>query len=258
VKSQERQDGMFVEFLSEFANHLLTCGITMVEFQAAAKAAFVQAALSSARLRNQRVNQSAVAAVTGLTRTQVRALLRAPVRPPSRSSARIHTVVSGWRSDPDFTDEDGHPLNLRLTSGRQSFPALIRKYGRDVSHRALLSEMIRRGIVRQRGASVSLQSATNNAKHQDMIRLLSQGLAHVVRRSPKGTATVMNVITGEATYELPDGASKVLLRRRLVQGTRAFAADLRASGEASASRQRKASAASTKKVSTRILVVTVG
>lgn len=256
VKSQDRHEDVFVEFLSEFANHLISCGITMVEFRAAAQAAFVQAALRTARLRNSRVNQSAVAAVTGLTRTQVRALLRNPQETLPPVGARILTVVSGWRSDPEFTDVDGNPLKLRIAPGRHSFPALIRKYGRDVSHKALLSEMTRIGFVRLRSGLVSLQKIVTSSRQQDMTRLLSQGLAHVIRRSPEGTAAVMNVITGEATYDLPEGASRVLLRRRLVQGTKAFAADLQVSGEASALRQKKKSAV--RKVSTRILVVTVG
>jgi hypothetical protein len=247
VKSQDRHEDVFVEFLSEFANHLINCGITMVEFRAAAQAAF---------LRNSRVNQSAVAAITGLTRTQVRALLRNPLETPLSVGARILTVVSGWRSDPEFTDADGNPLKLPLTPGRHGFPALIKKYGRDVSHKALLSEMGRMGFVRQRAGMVSLCKIVAKSRKQDMTKLLSQGLAHVIRRSPEGDAAVMNVITGEATYDLPDGASQVLLRRRLVQGTRAFAADLQVSGEASASRQRKKSVV--RKVSTRILVVTVG
>jgi hypothetical protein len=256
VKRQDFQAGVFVEFLSEFANHLLNCGITMVEFRAAAKAAFVQAAVGTARLQNSRVNQSAVAAVTGLTRTQVRALLRNPSEtPPPVASSRINTIVSGWRSDPDFTDEDGNPLKLSVTRGRYSFPALINKYGRDVSHRALLSEMRRVGLIRQRSGFVSLRKIVASSREQDMTRLLSQGLTHMIRRSPNGTSAVMNVITGEATYELPEGASRVLLRRRLVQGTKAFAADLQVSGEAAALRQKKKSAV--RKVSTRILVVTV-
>jgi hypothetical protein len=256
VKSQDRKEDVFVEFLSEFANHLIKCGITMVEFRAAAQTAFVQAALSTARLQNSRVNQSAVAAITGLTRTQVRALLRNPRERPPTVGARLLAVVSGWRSDPEFTDADGNPLRLPLAPGRHSFPALIKKYGRDVSRRALLSEMSRMGFVRQRSGSVSLHRIVATSPLQDMTRLLSQGLAHVIRRTPSGAATVMNVITGEATYGLPEGASQVLLRRRLVQGTRAFAADLQVSGEAGALRQKKK--APVRKVSTRILVVTVG
>jgi hypothetical protein len=228
----------------------------MVEFRAAAQSAFVHAALNTARLQNSRVNQSAVAAVTGLTRTQVRALLRNPKETSRTVGARILTVVSGWRSDPEFTDIDGNPLKLSVAPSRHSFPALIKKYGRDVSYRALLSEMIRMGFARQRSGFVSLHKIVAHSPQQDMTRLLSQGLAHVIRRSPEGAASVMNVITGEATYDLPEGASRLLLRRRLVQGTRAFAADLQVSGEASALRQRKKAAV--RKVSTRILVVTVG
>jgi hypothetical protein len=183
-------------------------------------------------------------------------LLRSPPEAPSPVATRINTVISGWRSDPDFTDVDGSPAELSMTRGRQSFPALIKKYGRDVSHRAMLSEMRRMGFVRQGAGVISLQNVVATSKQPELTRLLSQGLTHIIRQAPHGAGDVINVITGEATYDVPDGASRVLLRRRLVQGTKAFAADLQAAGDASTSRRTKRPSA--RKVSTRILVVTVG
>jgi hypothetical protein len=227
----------------------------MVEFRTAAQAAFVRAALGSARFQNSRVNQSAVAAVTGLTRTQVRAFIRNSLNGIPSARTRTRAIVSGWRSDPEFTDADGHPRRLSVAPGKHSFPALVAKYGRDVSHRALLSEMTRMGVVQQRSGHVLLRKTAGTSKQDDMTSLLSQGLAHAVRRSPNGSTTIMNVITGEATYDLPEGASRLLLKRRLVQSTKAFAADLQVAGEVASKRQSKKSAA--KKISTRILVVTV-
>lgn len=255
VTSQGSDDDVLGEFLSEFAKHLLKCGITMAEFRKSAKAAFVQAALNTARLQNSRVNQSAVAAVTGLSRTQVRALLRNAPEASKPTGARIGAVISGWCSDPEFTDADGNPLALAGSSGRRSFSALIKKYGRDVSHRAMLSEMRRMGYVKHDGDVISLQRPTGRSKLPEMTRLLSQGLTHIIRRDSQEAAVVTNVITGEATYRVPEGVSKMVLRRRLVQGTKAFAADLQASGDASASRQKSKSG--TRRISTRILVVTV-
>jgi hypothetical protein len=228
----------------------------MVEFRKAAQAAFVQAALNTARLQNSRVNQSAIAAATGLSRVQVRALLRSKSGPGIRAGARISSVVSGWKSDPEFADKEGNPLSLPTAPGHQSFPALIRKYGRDMSHRAMLAEMRRMGHVSVREGHVSLRTGMAKSKGSDMTRLLSQGLAHVVRRAKYDSASVLDVITGEAAYALPDDVSRVLMRRRLRQSTAAFAADLQVSGEATSSRQGRKRA--TKRVSTRILVVTIG
>jgi hypothetical protein len=255
VTSQATQDDVLGEFLSEFANHLLKCGITMAEFRKAAQGAFVQAALSASKLQNSRVNQSAVAAMTGLSRTQVRALLREPPEATAPIGARISAVISGWRTDPEFTDADGSPLALATSPGKHSFHALIKKYGRDVSHRAMLSEMRRMGYVKSARDFVSLQNVKSRSKLPEMTRLLSQGLTHIVRRDLQKASVVTNVITGEANYRVPEGVSKMVLKRRLVQGTKAFAADLQASGDASASRHK--SKFGTRKISTRILVVTV-
>jgi hypothetical protein len=251
-----RKEDILVEFLSEFASYLIGCGITMVEFRKAAQSAFVQAAINTGRLRNSRVNQSAIAAATGLTRSQVRTLLRRTPKSPPDVRARMSAVISGWKSDPEFADREGCPLPLSTAPGPKSFPTLIRKYGRDVSHRTLLAEMRRMGYVRLRTGVVSLRKAESKAKPPEMTCLLSQGLAHVIRRPLTESAAVMDVITGEATYEWPEGVSSVLLRRRLLQSTQAFAADLQVSGEASASRQKKRAAG--RRVSTKILLVTVG
>jgi hypothetical protein len=228
----------------------------MVEFRRAAQAAFVHAAVSTARLQNARVNQSAIAAATGLSRVQVRALLRTKETPALRAGARISSVISGWKSDPEFANKEGNPLELSAAPGRVSFPELIRKYGRDVSPRAMLAEMRRMGHVRVRNGYVSLTKRSAKARGQDMTRLLSQGLAHVVRRTRSESAAVIDVITGEAAYDLPDDVSRVLIRRRLRQSTEAFAADLQVSGDANSSRQKRKRSAT--RVSTRILVVTVG
>lgn len=246
---------MLAEFLSEFATHLLGCGITVSEFRVAAQSAFVHAALSTARLQNSRVNQSAVAAVTGLSRTQVRALLRNPPASPP-INARINAVISGWRTDPEFTDRDGKPLPLSVNNGRNTFLELVKKYGRDVSHRAILSEMRRLGFVRQGNGSVQLKKIGTGSKQSEMTRLLAQGLTHLIRKTAADSSGVLNVITGEAKTEVSDDASRLLLHRRLVQGTKAFAADIQAASDASASRRKKKSSA--REVSTRILVVTVG
>lgn len=253
---KDSHDDVLVEFLSEFASHLLNCGITMSEFRIAAQAAFIQAALSSARLQNSRINQSAVAAVTGLSRAQVRALLRNPPDPTSSLvSQRVNAVVSGWRSDPSFIDEDGLPVPLSIAAGRRSFPALIKKYGRDVSYRALLSEMKRMGYVRQVGQSVHLQKDRELSKQMAMTQLLSQGLTHIIRRTSHEAPKVLSVISGEAAYDTPDEPSRLLLQRRLVQGTRAFAADIQAAADAATSRG--GGKPNGHKVRTRILVVTV-
>jgi Family of unknown function (DUF6502) len=255
AKSLDSHTDVLVEFLSEFANHLLACGISMSEFRSAAQVAFVQAALGSARLQNSRVIQSGIAAVTGLSRPQVRALLRgSPVSPPA-ISARMNAVISGWRTDPEFTDEDGKPRSLSTSTGRTGFPALVKKYGRDVSHPALLSELQRVGWVSQIGRSVLLRDTAKNSKQSEMTRLLSLGLTHIIRKEPSGVSGLLHVVTGEATYFASDSTSRALLRRRVVQGTRAFTADLQAAGDAIASRRPKKTGL--RKLSTRVLVVTV-
>ena len=255
MKNQEPQSEVLVEFLSEFASYLLSSGIAESEFRSAAQSAFVTAAIRSARLQNSRVNQSAIAAVTGLSRPQVRALLRNPLEPLGVVKGRINRILSGWRSDPDFTDRDGTPRKLSTGPGG-GFAALSRKYGRDVSYRALLSEIQRMGYAKKVGSFVSICSDSKNQRLIDLTHLLSQGLTQIIKLTPHGIPSAVHVITGEAIYESPAGSAKVLLKRRLVQGTKAFAADIKAAGDAIASRRGRAKS-KRGTLSTRVLVVTM-
>ena len=73
-------------FLLELASLLLSRGMTPARFNQMAKLAFVQAAGEISRLRNGRVNQSRVAALTGMRRGEVRKLLSfSGDTPPLRS-----------------------------------------------------------------------------------------------------------------------------------------------------------------------------
>jgi Family of unknown function (DUF6502) len=254
-KNQHPQSDVLVDFLSELASHLLSCGVAITEFRSAAQAAFVQAALRNARLQNLRVNQSAIAAVTGLSRAQVRSLLRVNAEPAAAVQSRLSAITAGWRTDPTFTDEDGKPRPLSLTNGRNGFLGLTRKYAGDVSHRALLTELTRLRCVRQEGKSVLLCAPEISSRQQELTRMLSQGLTHIIRKPPQGASEIVHVITGEATYDAPEATSRMLLKRRLVQGTKAFAADIQAAGDAIASRRRKRT--DMRKLSTRVLLVTV-
>jgi hypothetical protein len=66
-------------------------------------------------------------------------------------------VVNAWRTDRMFADRYGRPRLLRITGSNASFAGLVRKYGGDVTPRAVLDELRRIGVVRDNGESVSLR-----------------------------------------------------------------------------------------------------
>jgi hypothetical protein len=166
--SSVRGASLLQQFLVELALTLLPRGMTPKRFGELARSAFVRAAADLSRLRNGKVNYSRVAAQTGLSRGDVRRLLEHEVQPyrgPDR--APVERVITGWRTDRQFTDRRGHPRRLKRHGLGASFVALARKFGGDVPHKALLDELRRMGVVRCDEQSVRLLKSQNLRKRND-------------------------------------------------------------------------------------------
>ena len=156
------------ELLTELAHVLLPRGMTPRRFSELARFAFVRAATEMSRLRNGRINYSRVAAQTGLSRADVRRLLESDLfdaRPMAH--APMERVVNGWRADRLFAYGPGRPKCLRIAGPGASFAALVRKYGGDVPHRALLDELRRLDAVADDGSSVWLKASRTLRRRND-------------------------------------------------------------------------------------------
>jgi Family of unknown function (DUF6502) len=245
VKSRKDSKNSLVEFLTEFARYLLAAGVSISQFQGAAQLAFLQAAAANARFGNARVNQSAVAAMTGLTRTQVRTMLRAPNNAASARESRAEQMVRGWLSDPVFTTAAGNARVLQRSGRGPSFAALARKYGGDVPPRALQAELLRQGFIRMQGTRLALSSAARRTREPAELGHLAVALARLISRTegPPGKGQ-LRLLSAQAVYEAPVAAGRVLLQRRVHQGLKAFVTDVEAAGAsiAKASRAKRATA----------------
>lgn len=134
--------------------------MTPRRFGELARSAFVHVAADVSKRRNGRVNYSRVAAQTGLSRSDVKRLLGGNV------VGLVHTdqtpvtrVIAGWRTDRKFAHKDGRPKPLRISGSSTSFTSLVKKYGGDVPHRAVLDEMLRIGAVVEGEETVQLQAS---------------------------------------------------------------------------------------------------
>jgi Family of unknown function (DUF6502) len=148
------------DLLELLAPILLSCGITPLAIADLAKNALVVSAASSSKMSTGRVNQSKVAAVTGLSRAEVRRRLanssRLPV-PKSKALDRSARVVAGWIRDPLFLDRNGRPKILSLKRGASSFAELVRLHSGDIPPRVVLEQLKDREAVRVREGSISLR-----------------------------------------------------------------------------------------------------
>jgi hypothetical protein len=156
-----RRDVQVKELLTELAVVLLQAGITPKHFAELAKQAFVEAAGTLSRFRNGKINQSRVAVMTGLSRSEVKRLLSGRLSmtaPVPAQQSRGERVISGWMSDHRFLDGRGRPRRLPIAGKKASFTSLVRKFGGDVPHRAVLEELRRLRVVRQTGNSLELDA----------------------------------------------------------------------------------------------------
>lgn len=156
-----RGNALLQELLVELALTLLPRGMTPRGFSALSRYAFACAAARMARRQNGKVNQSRVAALTGLSRADVKRLLLdsdSGVRAVCSNQTPVERVLHGWRADRRFVDRRGQPKRLRISGTASSFAFLAKQYGGDVPHRAVLDELSRMGAVRRDGRTVELKT----------------------------------------------------------------------------------------------------
>jgi len=188
------------DLLTEFALVLLPRGVTPKWFGELARSAFVRAAADISRLRNGRVNHSRVAAQTGLTRADVKRLLKQKEFEASkRGLTAVEKVVEGWRADAEFLSRPGQSKRLRISGRRGSFAHLVRKYGGDVTHRAVLDELRRVGAVHESGGTVELRRSfhlrqgNNFAFLSPVIPLLIDGLRLASKRNSSNQSSIQRL-----------------------------------------------------------------
>jgi hypothetical protein len=161
-KEPARGNAELRELLRELALTLVPRGMTPKLFGELSRCAFVHAAARISQRANGRVNHSRVAALTGLSRADVKRILLNgdAISPIGRSEQMpIERVLHAWRIDRRFSDSRGNPKRLRVSGTSTSFAVLAKLYGGDVPHRAILDELRRIGAVRRKGKDVLLTTA---------------------------------------------------------------------------------------------------
>jgi hypothetical protein len=102
----------------------------------------------------EKVNQSRVAILTGLTRKEVKNVIDRAMTATSHGKqfSRPSRVLVGWHSDPKYTGPYGVPLEIPYESSdkdQPSFKELVRAYSGDMAPLQMLKELIRVGAVMQ-------------------------------------------------------------------------------------------------------------
>jgi hypothetical protein len=212
--------------LTELAEPLMRAGITPRFFGDIAARAFVKAACKASTLRNGRINQSRVAVLTGLSRAEVRNVMRGPRNAKVRFQPRTLRVINGWLSDPRYQSRPGVPIPLPANGKVPSFAALVRKYAGDVPHHAVLEELRRLKLVKEDHERVKLLTPVAAASRPlgkslgFLLALLSDGAAVSAPRSggPRGAHRL--------TLKAKDTRESIALYERALASAASFVSGL--------------------------------
>jgi hypothetical protein len=135
------------KLLKPLVRLLLRNGIAYGEFADLAKQAYIEVANQDFRVPGRKQSLSRVAVITGIHRHEVGKHLKRETQAPSYTARhnRAARVISGWQSDPDFSDAG----KARVLSIEDEFAVMVARHGADVTMRAVLDELERVGAVRR-------------------------------------------------------------------------------------------------------------
>lgn len=130
------------------ARVLLRYAVSAAEAERVLRRAFVEVAAADYGVRGRPTSKARIAALTGLSRKEVSALLdEAPQDSAERAAPnRAIRVISAWLREPAYLDH-GQPRVLPFSGAAPSFEALAAAHSGDVPPRALLRDLERTGVV---------------------------------------------------------------------------------------------------------------
>lgn len=236
IPSKHATEASVVEFLSEFARYLVAAGITTKRFGDLARVAFFKAAAIEAKFDNQRLNQSAVAAMTGLTRVQVREFARQTNPEPRKTRDRLQNLMDAWATDPSYCTSAFNPKSLRITGSGRTFRALVRKYGGDVPPRAMLRELQRHGYVKLADGKVTLHRFATQSREEQRIRRTARMLEELVKadKGSVGAPSPPRTFNLEVAFPAASEKGRLILHRRVADSLSTLVNGLQAAGAAAA------------------------
>ncbi len=160
--------------LEKLASILLRLGIDAPRAEDLLRRAFVSEAVRIARNAGYRHTQSQIALLAGVNRLDVRKIFDRKERTISSSipQSRLERILTAWRNDPEFSSSRGRPNPLSFGSPSSQFERLIRKYGRDISVRALRDELIINKLAIAKGGRLTL-IGSSKARRAPSIAALS-------------------------------------------------------------------------------------
>lgn len=199
--NEDATDVALAALLDVLASMLVPLEITPTRMAQIARVSFVKATANYARMRSSgRPHLARIAALTGLSRAEVKRVVSANYKPPPRepeNSPRALRVLSAWRTSKGYS-RAGKELTLRVIGAFPSFETLCRDYSGDIPYRVILTELERKNRVKLKRNRTWISVAKNSdlrvSRQRELSNLifaaslvgaLSQGEGVLVKRQEK-------------------------------------------------------------------------
>jgi hypothetical protein len=164
--------------LDSLAAALIPLGITPAQLAQIARTSFVKVGARHARMRSSgRPHLAKIAALTGLTRAEVKKIVSAGYRRKNdvtEDAPRASRVLHGWMKSPHYLVR-GKPRALPIVGKPPSFDSLCKEFSGDIPRKVILDELQRqRSIVFSRSkqwVSVSPKSKRDSRAPREQAAL---------------------------------------------------------------------------------------
>jgi Family of unknown function (DUF6502) len=164
--------------LEPLAQILIAQGVGYTQLAQALKPVFMQAAQAQIEAEGKKVTDAAISLRSGIHRKDVRAFTAEPTTIQSeeellgaRSLSLAAQVFTRWLTDAGYTDSGGKPATLNASGKAPSFESLVSSISKDFSRRTVLDELVRLGLVEERGDRV-VPLASSMVPKQETVQLV--------------------------------------------------------------------------------------
>jgi hypothetical protein len=176
--------------LDALAFELIQLDITPGRVSEILRTSFVKAGATLSRRKSSgRPHIARIAAVTGLSRLEVKRIIDAKYKHDDvrgEQEPRVLRVVRAWQGSPPYAKSIGKSP-LKVSGRHPSFESLCKEHSGDIPHMAIVAELKSRGLVRvtrQRGQdyiALNLRSRLTNSKSVDTLQFVAALFDSVVR-----------------------------------------------------------------------------
>lgn len=200
--------GMAVlKILKPLLRVLIKNNITVHGFSDLARRAYVETAHEHFSIPGKKLTSARVAVLTGLNRKEVYRIEKhlGEEKNLSRSAPnRAMRVVNGWLQDEEFLTKKNTPRVLPLYGDKRCFVTLVGRYGGDISHGAVLDELLRVGVVSRNDHDQIRLEAPGYIPHKNEVEKISV------------MATCAADLLGTAVHNIEFGDVDPLFQRQVV------------------------------------------